>query len=1061
MFIYFRKFLKITISFLLFLGLVSPVNADEYNNLKSVSSNEALLEEYPSFNKIINTENGLTVSISAKEGVFKSGVSVIVTPVNNLNSIDEIDGKNVIDIKAVDITFFDVEGKEVEPNGNVNVTLQSDEKIEGDLFNVIHVDDDGSVSIVDDATNQSADFNASSFSIYAIVGVENGIARRTYNFYDGNTLLNTQIIKNGDTLIEPEIIQKDNMLFEGWFDSNGNKFTSFNTVNDINSQTDEVINLYTKYNEVYYVIFHDYYGNISKSVAAKNNDVISTNDILIEIPTNKYISSWTTDPNQSVEGVVGDSVVVKGSNIDLYPITKDVNWVFFNGNDDDDDSSKASIVDPLYVKEGQLISEPTITRTGYDFVGWFLNKDGSGDPYDFSVSPSESIELFAKWIPKTVNYTIVISREKLVDGNYVEDNYVESDMITLTGETGKEINYDEVKAKVEAFINEKISTYDRKFSDSYYHYVLNEEKSISENQNKVISGTGGTTINFYYDLRVYDVIFHVYGGPWNPIDKNKYDAYIEVDNVKYTDYPIKYRAGQKVLNGETKPFALYPNVNLTPKDGSVTSNYSGYVIKQISGGKTINFTLVLANTTTVSPIVLIHDMPGITTIDLYGTVSNKTYHTKITRYFETLEDNTYETKHFEYYSATSNKYIPDEFSGFKIISTPEGMTPSDETIKDFHIYYQRLKYEINFFNNNANEKNISDIKYGQPINNLLYVPDKPIGLNEDYVFIGWEDSTNDFRIEYINDEFVNNDLKMPSYNLNLYAVWKIKEINITFDSNGGSKEDIQIINSGKLATKPINPIREGFEFLGWVDENGSPFNFNKLLTSDTKLYARWSSNDYIRIKYDPKEGSGEPVDSNTYIDISSARILNGPSVAPTNKYFKGWKFNDTIYSPNESLVIKSSDATTIDGKNYIILEAVYEEYLKGTSIVLYSNDNRKLSKSYSLENNSTFKIPSTSDINFNKSGYTFVGWNTKNDGSGNIYNIDDEVGIDNNEPLPNELFAIWKKNPSVEIISNVPNTSDRNMLSIYYILFTASLIVLYFTLLKRKKTNLSKNRYFL
>lgn len=62
---------------------------------------------------------------------------------------------------------------------------------------------------------------------------------------------------------------------------------------------------------------------------------------------------------------------------------------------------------------------------------------------------------------------------------------------------------------------------------------------------------------------------------------------------------------------------------------------------------------------------------------------------------------------------------------------------------------------------------------------------------------------------------------------------------VTFDSNGGSDVPSQEVESGNKATKPSDPVKDGFTFDGWLDNNGNTFNFDTPIMSNITLYANW------------------------------------------------------------------------------------------------------------------------------------------------------------------------------------------------------------------------------
>lgn len=62
---------------------------------------------------------------------------------------------------------------------------------------------------------------------------------------------------------------------------------------------------------------------------------------------------------------------------------------------------------------------------------------------------------------------------------------------------------------------------------------------------------------------------------------------------------------------------------------------------------------------------------------------------------------------------------------------------------------------------------------------------------------------------------------------------------VTFDSNGGSDVPSQEIEEGNKATKPSDPVKDGFTFDGWLDNNSDAFNFDTPIMSNITLYANW------------------------------------------------------------------------------------------------------------------------------------------------------------------------------------------------------------------------------
>lgn len=66
---------------------------------------------------------------------------------------------------------------------------------------------------------------------------------------------------------------------------------------------------------------------------------------------------------------------------------------------------------------------------------------------------------------------------------------------------------------------------------------------------------------------------------------------------------------------------------------------------------------------------------------------------------------------------------------------------------------------------------------------------------------------------------------------------------VKFNSNGGSTVASQAVSAGKTVTKPQDPGREGYAFLGWYTDQAltKAYNFSTAVDSDMTLYAKWHS----------------------------------------------------------------------------------------------------------------------------------------------------------------------------------------------------------------------------
>ena len=104
-------------------------------------------------------------------------------------------------------------------------------------------------------------------------------------------------------------------------------------------------------------------------------------------------------------------------------------------------------------------------------------------------------------------------------------------------------------------------------------------------------------------------------------------------------------------------------------------------------------------------------------------------------------------------------------------------------------------------------------------------------------------------------------------------------IMLTFDSQGGSQVETQLISLGGIATTPEAPTREGFVFDAWYYDRVAtkPFSFETRLYTATTIYANWLEGDALPPEPEeipePDEEAGAPAPTppeweNIFTDIS-------------------------------------------------------------------------------------------------------------------------------------------------------------------------------------------------
>ena len=183
-----------------------------------------------------------------------------------------------------------------------------------------------------------------------------------------------------------------------------------------------------------------------------------------------------------------------------------------------------------------------------------------------------------------------------------------------------------------------------------------------------------------------------------------------------------------------------------------------------------------------------------------------------------------------------------------------------------------------------------------------------------------------------------------------FTVYKNGEVTVTFDANGGQCDTTSLdITSGETVSALPTPIREGFDFLGWFDENGGEFTAETAVTADITVTAKWAVaqpplddlsweiESYLYARYRGRRVSLHNVPYTLYHDYETeVALLNGEVVVigrTTNYYGEKWLLTE------EGDWVKESDVTKIEDLMPFILsdDVNYPEklHLSYTSCKLY------------------------------------------------------------------------------------------------------------------------------
>lgn len=198
----------------------------------------------------------------------------------------------------------------------------------------------------------------------------------------------------------------------------------------------------------------------------------------------------------------------------------------------------------------------------------------------------------------------------------------------------------------------------------------------------------------------------------------------------------------------------------------------------------------------------------------------------------------------------------------------------------------------------------------------------------------------------------------------------------------------------------------GHTFTGWnTAPDGSGIFYRPgdviTLTHNLPLYAQWEITPPVtaNVIYDPNGGTGGLIDGvipvgNSYTIRSGADV----NVSRPGYIFTGWNTRPdgtgTVYPPGSVTNIYQD----------LTLYAQWTIAPPETVDVIY-NPNGGIGglTDHGIPVNSEYTLRSPADINMSWPGYTFIGWNTKPDGTGIFYQPGDVAWITQDQVF----YAIW------------------------------------------------------
>ena len=235
----------------------------------------------------------------------------------------------------------------------------------------------------------------------------------------------------------------------------------------------------------------------------------------------------------------------------------------------------------------------------------------------------------------------------------------------------------------------------------------------------------------------------------------------------------------------------------------------------------------------------------------------------------------------------------------------------------------------------------------------------------------------------------------------------IPEITIGFEKNceGASGEmDNVTVRKGEAANLPENKYErtDGYSFIGWntkADGSGDSYTDGDTVCfeSDTTLYAQWDK-EVEKITFDCNGGSGAMFPQ--WVLYDEASVLRPNSFTMEGAVFVGWntRYDGTGDAYCDSDTVRLTEDTEL-----------YAQWARDVREIKFDANGGSgwMLPQWVLYDTATDLKPNR----YKMSGYHFVGWNTKADGSGKAYPDGDTVSFTENTTL----YAQWGFNGVVEI----------------------------------------------
>ena len=433
------------------------------------------------------------------------------------------------------------------------------------------------------------------------------------------------------------------------------------------------------------------------------------------------------------------------------------------------------------------------TKEYYEFKGWNTAADGTGTSYNNlsqipAMNDKESITLYAQWIGEEIDITFD------ANGGTVTPNK-------------KTIRYGE------NYGNLPIPTRPGYAFTGWY--VENNGGRISVDADTRIFGNN---LIAGWRENAYTIIYDANGG-------NLKNNYSNPNNLEFMSNTVAITIA---LNNSTTQLSdvLYEKEGYTFKEWNTKSDGTG---ASYSAEETIQLTNVENDALRLYAIWKSNQ--GTITYNSNNGLSqtktqNITYDVDLKLNKNTFTKEGYTFKEWNTKSDGTGTSYRDE----QIVNIGNNLT--------LYAQWEINKYTITFNSNDGTNNR----KTQSLIHNTVTKLNKNTFTREGYTFKEWNTKADGTGTSYQDESQIS-----INSNLNLYAKWQLNKYKVVFNTNGGNKIEDQTVDINTKVTKPQNPTKSGYTFIGWYKDTNltAVFNFSDKITKDTTIYAKWEKQQTI------------------------------------------------------------------------------------------------------------------------------------------------------------------------------------------------------------------------